>query len=301
MNSTVGTTTHLSPHSVPIERDTPQCKPGPSSPKSPSACSGTTDEHIHPEAVFVRTPPTGYRAAWHQGLAAVLADTTPPDIPCDWVEGAESLGQNRWPSLESGEYAEIAEFDGDDELGADAGRLRRRSRAQRTLRAQPQMTPSLKHNPTKRQAANNTTKPHRPLIFQNRHKKPAPHARPLAAGLLLGGRVVASAVDLAATTVFTVGKIAVKTTGAVVDAVIPDGNDDKDKKKARAKRARPKACRHSPRQQTTTPQHRFTNRLRLTPLPSTQRNNNRPSETFQTACLLLQHIVYFKILNNPLC
>ena len=57
----------------------------------------------------------------------------------------------------------------------------------------------------------------------------------IAAGLLLGGCVVASAVDLAATTVFTVGKIAVKTTGAVVDAVIPDGNDDKDKKESKSK------------------------------------------------------------------
>ncbi|UOO80669.1 NF038104 family lipoprotein [Uruburuella suis] len=60
-------------------------------------------------------------------------------------------------------------------------------------------------------------------------------ALPLATGLLLGGCVVASAVDLAATTVFTVGKIAVKTTGAVVDAVIPDGNDDKDKKESKSK------------------------------------------------------------------
>ena len=58
---------------------------------------------------------------------------------------------------------------------------------------------------------------------------------PLAAGLLLGGCVVVSAVDLAATTVFTVGKIAVKTTGAVVDAVIPDGKDDKDKKESKGK------------------------------------------------------------------
>ena len=78
--------------------------------------AGTTDEHIHPEAVFVRTA-NGYWVAWHQGVAAVLADTTPPDIPCDWVEGAESLAE-LVAMLESGEYAEIAEFDGDDEAWA---------------------------------------------------------------------------------------------------------------------------------------------------------------------------------------
>ena len=60
-------------------------------------------------------------------------------------------------------------------------------------------------------------------------------SHPIDGAVLLGGCVVASAVDLAATTVFTVGKIAVKTTGAVVDAVIPDGNDDKDKKESKSK------------------------------------------------------------------
>lgn len=45
----------------------------------------------------------------------------------------------------------------------------------------------------------------------------------------LQGCVVASAVDLAATTVLTAGKLAVKGTGALIDAAIPD-KDDKKKK-----------------------------------------------------------------------
>lgn len=48
----------------------------------------------------------------------------------------------------------------------------------------------------------------------------------LALCLSLQGCLVASAVDLAATTVFTVGKIAVKGTGALIEAAIPDGEDD---------------------------------------------------------------------------
>lgn len=47
--------------------------------------------------------------------------------------------------------------------------------------------------------------------------------------LLLQGCLVVSAVDLAATTVFTAGKLVVKCTGALVDAVIPDGNDKDEK------------------------------------------------------------------------
>ncbi|PJG82023.1 NF038104 family lipoprotein [Caviibacterium pharyngocola] len=43
---------------------------------------------------------------------------------------------------------------------------------------------------------------------------------------LLGGCIVTSAVGLAVDAATTVGKVAVKTTGAVVDAVIPDGDDD---------------------------------------------------------------------------
>ena len=40
--------------------------------------------------------------------------------------------------------------------------------------------------------------------------------------LALNGCVVRAAVDLAATTVMTAGKVVVKGTGAVIDAVIPD-------------------------------------------------------------------------------
>lgn len=47
--------------------------------------------------------------------------------------------------------------------------------------------------------------------------------------LLLQGCLVVSAVDLAATTVFTAGKLVVKGTGALVDAVIPDGDDNDEK------------------------------------------------------------------------
>ena len=89
------------------------------------------------------------------------------------------------------------------------------------------MTPGLKHN--RQSGKPQTTQQNHTarLFFKTGIKSLRRTALPLAAGLLLGGCVVASAVDLAATTVFTVGKIAVKTTGAVVDAVIPDGKDDK--------------------------------------------------------------------------
>lgn len=52
-----------------------------------------------------------------------------------------------------------------------------------------------------------------------------------AACLMLQGCVVATAADLAATTVLTAGKLAVKGTGALIDAAIPDGDDDDDDKK----------------------------------------------------------------------
>lgn len=52
----------------------------------------------------------------------------------------------------------------------------------------------------------------------------------IAACLMLNGCVVAAAADLAATTVLTVGKVAVKGTGAVVRAAIPDGDGDKKEK-----------------------------------------------------------------------
>ena len=55
--------------------------------------------------------------------------------------------------------------------------------------------------------------------------------------------MVASAVDLAATTVFTAGKIVVKTTGAVVNAVIPDGDkkENNENKKVEQSLERPQS------------------------------------------------------------
>ena len=49
----------------------------------------------------------------------------------------------------------------------------------------------------------------------------------------LQGCLVASAVDLAATTVFTAGKLVVKGTGAVIDAAIPDKDDKKQDQQAK--------------------------------------------------------------------
>ena len=49
---------------------------------------------------------------------------------------------------------------------------------------------------------------------------------PVFLSLALSGCIVTSAVNLAATTVMTAGKIAVKGTGALINAAIPD----KDKK-----------------------------------------------------------------------
>lgn len=57
---------------------------------------------------------------------------------------------------------------------------------------------------------------------------------PAAACLSLSGCIVAAAADLAATTVFTAGKLAVKGTGALIDAAIPDG-DAEDKKEKQPK------------------------------------------------------------------
>ena len=53
--------------------------------------------------------------------------------------------------------------------------------------------------------------------------------------MTLNGCVVGAAVDLAATTVLTAGKLVVKGTGAVIDAAIPDGKKDKDKEKEKEK------------------------------------------------------------------
>ena len=58
----------------------------------------------------------------------------------------------------------------------------------------------------------------------------------LALCLTLNGCVVGAAVDLAATTVLTAGKLVVKGTEAVIDAAIPDGKKDKDKEKEKKKR-----------------------------------------------------------------
>lgn len=57
----------------------------------------------------------------------------------------------------------------------------------------------------------------------------------LALCLTLNGCVIGAAVDLAATTVLTAGKLVVKGTGAVIDAAIPDGKKDKDKEKEKEK------------------------------------------------------------------
>ena len=57
----------------------------------------------------------------------------------------------------------------------------------------------------------------------------------LALCLTLNGCVVGAAVDLAATTVLTAGKLVVKGTGAVIDAAIPDGKKEKEKSKEKPK------------------------------------------------------------------
>ena len=54
--------------------------------------------------------------------------------------------------------------------------------------------------------------------------------------LALNGCVVGAAVDLAATTVMTAGKVVVKGTGAVIDAVIPDRDKKKDREKDKSKK-----------------------------------------------------------------
>lgn len=74
---------------------------------------GTHNETIHPDAQFVRTT-NGYWIAWHEGTAALLAPDTPPDIPCFWVEGAQSLAELA-DLAEKGEFNEVEEFDGDDD------------------------------------------------------------------------------------------------------------------------------------------------------------------------------------------
>ncbi len=53
----------------------------------------------------------------------------------------------------------------------------------------------------------------------------------LPASLSLGGCTAVALVDAAASTAIGAGKLAVKGTTAAVGAVIPDGEDDKKKKK----------------------------------------------------------------------
>ena len=54
---------------------------------------------------------------------------------------------------------------------------------------------------------------------------------PVFLSLALSGCIVTSAVNLAATTVMTAGKIAVKGTGALINAAIPDKDKKNDKEK----------------------------------------------------------------------
>ena len=53
--------------------------------------------------------------------------------------------------------------------------------------------------------------------------------------LTLNGCVVGAAVDLAATTVLTAGKLVFKGSWAVIDGGIPDGKKDKDKENEKEK------------------------------------------------------------------
>ncbi|MDO4998414.1 MAG: general secretion pathway protein GspG [Neisseria sp.] len=73
----------------------------------------TENESIHADAQFMQTA-NGYWIAWHDGVAALLAPNTPPDVPCFWVEGAESLAE-LVKLAEQGDFDEVDEFDGDDE------------------------------------------------------------------------------------------------------------------------------------------------------------------------------------------
>ena len=54
---------------------------------------------------------------------------------------------------------------------------------------------------------------------------------PVFLSLAFSGCIITSAVNLAATTVMTAGKIAVKGTGALINAAIPDKDKKKDKEK----------------------------------------------------------------------
>ncbi|WP_274584367.1 hypothetical protein V9W64_01640 [Neisseria leonii] len=73
----------------------------------------TENEHIHPDARFIRTA-NGYWLAWHEGKAALLPPDTPPDVPCFWVEGAQDLAE-LVALVENGDFDHVEEFDGDDD------------------------------------------------------------------------------------------------------------------------------------------------------------------------------------------
>ncbi|WP_107688981.1 NF038104 family lipoprotein [Neisseria wadsworthii] len=62
----------------------------------------------------------------------------------------------------------------------------------------------------------------------------------------LQGCLVASAVDLAATTVFTAGKVVVKGTGAMIDAAMPDKDEDENKKNRKKEKAQIEASDYEP-------------------------------------------------------
>ena len=80
--------------------------------------AGTENETIDAASVFVKTA-NGYWVAWHEGNAALLAPDTPPDMPCFWVEGAQSL-EELVTLVEQGEFDIVEEFDGDDDAWHEA-------------------------------------------------------------------------------------------------------------------------------------------------------------------------------------
>lgn len=67
--------------------------------------------------------------------------------------------------------------------------------------------------------------------------------------LVLQGCVVGAAVDLVGTTVLTAGKIAVKGTGAVVRAAIPDGDSEEEKREKAEKKAKKEQAKREKEEQ----------------------------------------------------
>lgn len=78
--------------------------------------AGTTDEHIHPEAVFVHTA-NGYWGGLAPRPGRCARRHHPARHPLR-LGGRRRITGRIAAMLESGEYAEIAEFDGDDEAWA---------------------------------------------------------------------------------------------------------------------------------------------------------------------------------------